>query len=42
MTLEEKVALVLGQGMAGMSGGMQGPVVGIDMNRMVFLHKGGV
>ena len=33
MALEEKVALVLGQGMAGMSGGMQGPVVGVDMNR---------
>ena len=35
MTLEEKVALVLGQGMAGMSGGMQGPVVGVDTNSRV-------
>ena len=35
MTLEEKVALVLGQGMAGMSGGMQGPVVGVDANSRV-------
>ena len=35
MTLEEKVALVLGQGMAGMSGGMQGPVVGGDTNSRV-------
>ena len=35
MALEEKVALVLGQGMAGMSGGMQGPVVGVDTNSRV-------
>ena len=35
MALEEKVALVLGQGMAGMSGGMQGPVVGGDTNSRV-------
>ncbi|MDO4905606.1 MAG: glycoside hydrolase family 3 C-terminal domain-containing protein [Lautropia sp.] len=35
MTLEEKVALVLGQGMSGSTGDRQGPVVGVDVNNRV-------